>query len=97
MLRLVLKPLKRLWFKRSRILVRLAAVIHRYRAAMASLEKAQLTNFIVLVNQILSYQGDAPLSAELMRLVSISVAIVIATLLLNLLSVEPKVIQSPKS
>ncbi|MEL7292830.1 MAG: DUF2955 domain-containing protein [Pseudomonadota bacterium] len=67
------------------------------RGCRLSIYQLLFTNFIVLVNQILSYQGEAPLSAELMRLVSISVAIVIATLLLNLLSVEPKVIQSPKS
>ncbi|NVD07774.1 DUF2955 domain-containing protein [Vibrio sp. JPW-9-11-11] len=66
------------------------------RRCRLSIYQLLFTNFIILVNQIMSYQGDAPLTAELTRLVSISLAIIIATLLLNLLSVEPKVVQAPK-
>ncbi|WP_391090900.1 DUF2955 domain-containing protein [Vibrio sp. NH-UV-68] len=60
------------------------------RQCRLSIYQLLFTNFIVLVNQILSYQGSQPLNAELMRLVSIIIAIVIATVMLNLLTVEPK-------
>ncbi len=55
------------------------------------------TNFIVLVNQIITYQGAEPLLAQLTRLVSISTAIVVAALLLNLMSIKPTALGSNHS
>ncbi|MCG9578457.1 DUF2955 domain-containing protein [Vibrio tubiashii] len=47
-------------------------------------------NFIVLLNQILPYQGSEAMGAELIRLASISIAILLATVILNLTQIEPK-------
>ncbi|ENM5922268.1 DUF2955 domain-containing protein [Vibrio mimicus] len=51
-------------------------------------------NFIVLVSQIISYLGSEALMAELTRLASILVAIIIATVILNLVPISPVVTKS---
>ncbi|WP_428773316.1 hypothetical protein [Vibrio sp.] len=56
------------------------------RQCRISIYQLLFTNFIVLVNQIMTYQGSEPLSAEVTRLVSISLAILVGTVILNLTS-----------
>lgn len=59
------------------------------RQCRLSVYQLLFTNFIVLLNQLLNYQGSEPLNAEFMRFVSIAIAIVIATVILNLTRVKP--------
>lgn len=66
------------------------------RRCRMSIYQLMFINFIVLLNQILTYQGSQPVSAELMRLVSISIAILLATVILNLTQIEHKPISAPQ-
>lgn len=59
-----------------------------------SIYQLLFTNFIVLVSQIISYQGNEALMAEMSRLASISVAIFIATIILNLVPNNPVITKS---
>lgn len=60
------------------------------RECRLSIYQLLFTNFIVLLNQILTYQGDQPISSEVVRLISISTAILFATVILNLTQVKPE-------
>lgn len=61
-----------------------------YKQCRLSVYQLMFTNFIVLLNQIMTYEGSQPVSAEFTRLVSISIAIIIATLIVNLTRFEAK-------
>ncbi|KJY82384.1 multidrug DMT transporter permease [Vibrio galatheae] len=66
------------------------------RKCRLSIYQLIFTNFIVLLNQILTYQGSQPFNAELTRLLSIGAAIVLATIILNLTRVDPKPTSAPQ-
>lgn len=51
-----------------------------------SIYQLLFTNFVVLTHQIIGHQGASSLNAELIRLISISVAILLGGIILNLLS-----------
>ncbi|WP_428612615.1 DUF2955 domain-containing protein [Shewanella sp.] len=60
------------------------------RQCPQSIYQLLFTNFVVLVYQIISHLESDALSAQLVRLVSISIAVLIGTLLLNLLHQDPQ-------
>ncbi|TMX33278.1 DUF2955 domain-containing protein [Vibrio sp. Hep-1b-8] len=66
------------------------------RECRLSIYQLLFINFIVLLNQLLTYQGEQPISAEVTRLISISVAILLATVILNLTQVKPKPYSAPQ-
>ncbi|MBY6196387.1 DUF2955 domain-containing protein [Vibrio hangzhouensis] len=55
------------------------------RESTLSVYQLMFTNFIVLLNQIVTYHGNQPFSVEMTRLASISIAILFGTIILNLI------------
>ncbi|MCL1141194.1 DUF2955 domain-containing protein [Shewanella gaetbuli] len=64
------------------------------RQCRFSLYQLMFTNFTVLTYQIIKHEGILSLPAELMRLVSIVIAILVGGLIINLLSSEPPKLKS---
>ncbi|WP_407330762.1 DUF2955 domain-containing protein [Enterovibrio sp. 27052020O] len=59
------------------------------RQCKLSIYQLLFTNFIVLISQVLTYQGEDPFSSHFTRLVSIGLAIFIGSLMLNLVQKQP--------
>ncbi|MDF2153539.1 DUF2955 domain-containing protein [Vibrio sp. CAU 1672] len=66
------------------------------RQCRLSIYQLLFTNFIVLVSQIIAYQGSDPLSAEFTRLISISLSVLVATVLLNLTSIRVRLAEASR-
>ncbi|MCG9747707.1 DUF2955 domain-containing protein [Shewanella sp. Isolate8] len=67
------------------------------RSCPLSIYQLLFTNFVVLVYQIITHIGSDALYAQLVRLVSISIAVIIGGLLLSLLHHEPVPLDSSKA